>query len=43
MVLRQLWGPKRTVWGSVTREVSRLPTSASNLFFFEVEVVAEHL
>ena len=43
MVLRQLWGPERTVWGSVTREVTRLPTSASNLFIFEVELVAEHL
>ena len=28
---------------SVTREVTRLPTSAGNLFIFEVEVVAEHL
>ena len=43
MVLRQLWGPERTVWGGVTREVTRLPTSASNLFIFEVELVAEHL
>ena len=43
MVLRHLWGPDRTVWGSVTREVTRLPTSASNLLIFEVELVAEHL
>ena len=43
MVLRQLWGPERTIWGSVTREVTRLPTSAGNLFIFEVELVAEHL
>ena len=42
MVLREL-ELERTVWGIGKREVTRLPTSASNFFIFEEELVAEHL